>query len=356
MTDTVMRCKKCIIPATYPGVHFNEQDICSFCLHPIEEKPFTEKDLKIKLDKIIKTHQGKGKYDVIVGLSGGKDSSYVAYYLKKEYDLKILGVNFDNGYRSEYATHNIVSLIDKLEIDFLTIRPSQVFIKKLFAHFLQKQGEFCSVCNNMGYLLIASFAWNQKKTSGVSPLVVGGWSKKYEYQPGISVTSMQYFFNNLTSKLMEELITQPLIEEKVVRSYMHLNDPRQVTMGTKEAEEFENYIMNMIQLPDYIPWDLKKMPTILMENVGWKQPLNSHSSHFDCTIFPVKEFLKFKKYGLTQETIKNSVMIREGLITREEALAMMSFEQTTEPDILRIFLGDVGLSIHDINMRAEWSR
>jgi hypothetical protein len=80
-----------------------------------------------------------------------------------------------------------------------------------------------------------------------------------------------------------------------------------------------------------------------------------HDSHFDCLLFPIKEYLKFKKYGLTQETIKNSVLVREGLMTRDEALRRTRLEQTEEPPIMKTFLGEVGLEKKDVNWDAEWS-
>jgi len=355
-SENITRCKRCILPSSYPGIHFDDQGICNYCLASNEANRKPEKYLRIELDRIIYSHKGKGKYDVVVGLSGGKDSSYVAYYLRKEYDLKILGINFDNGYRSDYAVRNLEALVNKLEIDLLTIKPNKAFLKKLYAHFLREHGEFCSVCNNIGYLLIASFMRNQRKILGYSPLGVGGWAKKYEYQPGVSVTSMLYFFKNLSPELFKELIDHPFIEDEVVRSYMHLNDPRQAHINSKERQELGDHIMDFIQLPDYIKWDIRKMPQLLKEAFDWQQPLNGHESHFDCSVFPIKEYLKFKKYGLTQETIKNSVMIREGIMSREEALERMSLEQTEEPEIYHSFLEELGLSKHEVNEQTEWSR
>ncbi|UCG66660.1 MAG: hypothetical protein JSW12_06490 [Deltaproteobacteria bacterium] len=354
----VTRCKRCILPDTYPDIQFDRNGVCNFCSGESSNKNAPKKSLgRQELDKIIRTHKGKSKkYDVIVGLSGGKDSSYVAYYLKKEYDVKILGLNYDVGYRSTYAIQNLEILADKLEIDLLTLRPNRAFLNKLFAHFLRNRGEFCSVCNNFGYLIGASLSWNQKLSLGFSPLMVGGWSKEYEFQHGVSVTSMQYFFENLTQELLEELMFQPFVEKEVVLRFMQLKDPRQAQIGTKEHKELGDYAMDFIQLPDYVEWDLREMPHILSEKLGWKHPPDVHESHFDCSLFPLKEYLKFKKYGLTQETIKNSVLIRQGLMTREEALERMSFEQTTEPEVLDAFLHELGITKNDIDWQAEWSR
>lgn len=354
----VTRCKRCILPSTYPDIQFDRNGVCNFCLGESSDKKAPKKSLgRQELDKIIRTHKGKSKkYDVIVGLSGGKDSSYVAYYLKKEYDVKILGLNYDIGYRSAYAIQNLEILADKLEIDLVTLRPNRTFLRKLFAHFLQSRGEFCSVCNNFGYLIGASLSWNQKLSLGFSPLMIGGWSKEYEFQHGVSITSMQYFFENLTQELLEELMLQPFVEKEVVFKFMQLKDPRQAQIGTKEHKKLGDYAMNFIQLPDYIEWNLREIPYILSEKLGWKHPPDVHESHFDCSLFPLKEYLKFKKYGLTQETIKNSVLIRQGLMTREEALERMSLEQTTEPEVLDVFLHELGIIKDDINWQAEWSR
>jgi hypothetical protein len=353
----IRRCKKCILPATYPNIRFDKDGICSLCLAASKEKKGPRKRSKNKLDKIINAYKGKSnKYDIIVGLSGGKDSSYVAYYLKTEYDVKILGMNYDIGYRSEYAVQNLETLANKLEIDLLTIRPNTIFIKKLFAHFLRKRGEFCSVCNNLGYLIGASFSWRENLSLGFSPLMAGGWSKEYEYQPGISVTSMQYFFENLTHELLEELIAQPFIEEKIVLGYMKLKDPRQAQIDTDEHKELGDYAMNFIQLPDYIEWNIGEIPHILSNKLFWKHPPDVHESHFDCSLFPIKEYLKFQKYGLTQETIKNSRLIREGRMTREKAMDRMALEHTTEPAIFERFLHELDVSKDEVNWQAEWSR
>ena len=350
-------CKACILPADYSNIEFDTHGLCNFCRGASQPGKMLTKTDKTKLDNIIEEHRGRSKkYDVIVGLSGGKDSTYVAYYLRKVYGLRILGLHYDIGYSSAYADENLEIVANKLEIDMLTIRPNRNFLRRLFVHFLQEKGEFCSVCNNIGYLIGASFSWNQRLSLGFSPLMIGGWSKRYEYQPGVSVTSMQYFFETLDKGLLQELVSQPFIEEKIVQKYMQLRDPRQAQIGTKEHEQLGEYAMSFIQLPDYIEWNIREIPKILSSELGWTHPKDVHESHFDCSLFPIKEYLKFKKYGLTQETIKNSVLIREGLMTREEAIERMGLECRTEPQILESFLQDLGLSKEQINWNSEWSK
>lgn len=355
MTGTI-RCTRCILHDIYPDITFDEQGVCNFCSEATREKQQTRSP-KSQLDGIIRKHKGKcEKYDAVVGLSGGKDSSYVAYYLKTEYGLRILGLHYDIGYSSSYANENLDTLVERLDIDLITIRPRPSFLRKLFSHFLRTRGEFCSVCNNLGYLIGASFSWGQKLSLGFSPLMVGGWSKQYEFQPGISVTSMEYFFENLTPELLEELKAQPFIDQEVVSRFMAVKDPRQAQIGTEAHHRLGDYAMDFIQLPDYIEWNIREIPRVLSERLGWKHPPDVHESHFDCTLFPIKEYLKFRKYGLTQETIKNSRLIREGRMSRDEAMDRMALEQTAEPAIFDSFLRELGLSRDEVNWQAEWSR
>jgi hypothetical protein len=348
-------CARCLLPSSYPGIRFDGDGACQFCNGTEQEFEYIRKS-KADLDRLVLGVKGKNpQYDAIVGVSGGKDSSYVAYYLRKEYGLKILGVNYDIGYRSEYALRNIEAMADRLDMDLLVIRPNTGLMHRLFARFLKQKGEFCSVCNNLGYIIMISLAFRERRLTGFPPLMVGGWSKQYEYQPGVSVTNMRYFFSNLGDELLQELKESPFIEEKVVHALQRVGDPRQAMVGTEANEDMGEFAIQGVQLPDYVEWNVLRFPDILKREIGWQQPGRGHDSHFDCTLFPLKEYLKHRKYGLTQETIKNSRLIREGSMTRDEGLKLAGLAQTTEPPALADFLQTLGLKKDDVAWEADWS-
>ena len=82
----------------------------------------TNEEGKIKLDNLITKikKEGKGKeYDVLIGISGGLDSTYLAYLLKRDYDLRILAVHVDTGWNSELSVKNIENLVKALDIDLI---------------------------------------------------------------------------------------------------------------------------------------------------------------------------------------------------------------------------------------------
>ena len=65
----------------------------------------------------VKKSSKNQKYDCLIGVSGGVDSSYVAYLLRTKYKLRVLAVHLDNGWNSELLFSNIEQLMEKLGID-----------------------------------------------------------------------------------------------------------------------------------------------------------------------------------------------------------------------------------------------
>ena len=108
---------------TDPDIEFDKNGACNHCRKYddiIKEKILPISKRKVELEKIISKikKEGKGKkYDCIMGLSGGVDSSYVAY-LASKHKLRPLAVHVDNGWNSESANRNIKNIVNSLGLDF----------------------------------------------------------------------------------------------------------------------------------------------------------------------------------------------------------------------------------------------
>ena len=107
-----------------PDIAFDTNGVCNYCKgheKKVSSTPYHLGDAKEKLHRLVdrlKTEK-KGEYDSIVGLSGGVDSSYVAYQAVK-LGLRPLAVHFDNGWNSELAVKNIENIVKKLNLDLIT--------------------------------------------------------------------------------------------------------------------------------------------------------------------------------------------------------------------------------------------
>ena len=118
-------CSKCIYDETVPAITFDEKGICNYC-HKIDELKEDYQTGKIGGEKIINSivdsikSDGKGKkYDCIIGVSGGTDSSYMVHWAIQQ-GLRPLAVHYDNTWNSAIATENIRKILGALDVDLYT--------------------------------------------------------------------------------------------------------------------------------------------------------------------------------------------------------------------------------------------
>ncbi len=76
--------------------------------------------------------------------------------------------------------------------------------------------------------------------------------------------------------------------------------------------------------------------------------------HYDCSLHPLNEYIKYRRMGMSQETLRNSVLIREGRMTREEALEKEEMVRKEEPEILKDAMKEWNVRSEDINWDGDW--
>ena len=154
-------CKRCILPSNFKDISFSEEGICSYCqenrtvakqVHITDEK---RKQYCAEIDTLIDTYKGKGLYDCVVGFSGGKDSTYLLWKLKNEYNLNVLAVVIDHGYFPDVTIENINELPRKMGIDVIKYNINTGFMdrffKKKFETYETKAifDDVCADCSNI---------------------------------------------------------------------------------------------------------------------------------------------------------------------------------------------------------------
>src|SRR5512138_327465 len=111
------RCIRCLVPSTYPGITFDSEGVCSHCLSYQKSEALGEERF---LEKI---HSKRGEeYDCVLGISGGKDSSYVAYLAVKKFGLRALAVSYDFPFMVDLARQNIKALCGHLGLELLIVK------------------------------------------------------------------------------------------------------------------------------------------------------------------------------------------------------------------------------------------
>lgn len=315
------RCSRCVLPDVYPGIQFDQHGVCNICRgfdsnwkSPDYNK--LESNLKGIFDS---ARSKKRKYDCIVPINGGKDSTYVLYTCSKIHNLNVLALNFDNGFQSDLAKQNMETVVRKLNVDFVSHKPNWNVLKMLYSCFLLKTGDFCAPCN----IGIKSTAFKIAKEMEV-PLIVLGAVLKFDLSPP---GSSGYSLRTFKSLMLNE------IDFDELKDFLHPSFMQRI---------FTRYIY----LPSYIEWNKEQVTKTIKKELGWKE---SHD-HFDCLVSPISNYLRQHKYGFARPTCVYSAMIRHGQMTREEALGKIGIEETgKEPANLEEFLQWIDVTKDDLD-------
>jgi len=142
-TKEIHVCKRCIMDDSSDStISFDSSGYCNYCTEALERKKsvyFPNEEGKVRLEKIIneiKSRSAGKKYDCIMGISGGLDSSYLAY-IGWKYGLRVLAIHIDDGYDTEISKENVKKLIEKTGFDYKVITPDAKQFNALTLAFMK---------------------------------------------------------------------------------------------------------------------------------------------------------------------------------------------------------------------------
>lgn len=308
-------CTRCILPETYPGIHFNDEGICNFCLEKQEDHAVLGKE---KLLEIIHSTKRTGPYDCVVPLSGGKDSSYILYYVVNELGLNPIAVSYNSGFQSKFAEENVRNACKKLGVELVEVySPGNIQHKILKASYeLSKRTGMVWGCANCPANLRV-IPTNVARKHNV-PFVMWGSSKTEK------VLSQSQ--NRKLSSIGKEFIKNPSIlyfgfmyifYRVIQRIALHF--PLSEALNPFSIPDFSEKDPRFIHFFDYIQWDSMKNVRLLEDELGWSHP-EGIDSRCDCTLNCIGNVFYSKQYGITHDGIALSNFAREGKLSRDEAL------------------------------------
>ena len=135
-----MECDRCLSNQTIKSINLDKNNICQFCnIHDEMNEEFPLNDLSekklFKISEKIKKDGINSNYDCIVGISGGRDSTFLLYYIKKVLNLRPLAVHYDNGFDSDTSVSNILNICQKLNVELETNVADWKTFKKITRSF-----------------------------------------------------------------------------------------------------------------------------------------------------------------------------------------------------------------------------
>lgn len=298
-------CSKCIMDTECQDIEFDESGVCNYCKEydeRVKKYVLTGKEGTEKLNRLFNEIKEKGKdqkYDSIIGLSGGVDSSYVAYMAKKA-GLRPLAVSVDNGYDTEIARSNVKNIVRELDID-------------LHIYVIDRE-EFKDL--QLAYLK-ASVMGVEIPTDHAIPAVMNDTACR---------NGIKYYLdgnNVITEAVLPKTWTyrkNDLQNLKAIHKvYGKVKLKTYPTMGLLKGlyYRFIKGIQSVFIL-NYIHYNIIKAKKILQNELDWKDYGGKHHESI-FTRFYQLYFLP-KKFNIDKRRIHLSALICSGQITREEAL------------------------------------
>lgn len=337
MTKQKRTCARCVFDETIPNIAFDKDGVCNFCHQQdmlAEAHSVTKSKLnQDRFDRLIRKikNEGKGKdYDCVVSVSGGIDSSYTLYMVKK-LGLRPIAYHFDNGWGADIAKENMKIVTTRLGVPLKTISyPKQAIMELYVAALKAGIPEICLICSQALYSVLYKAAIDeglQYSFYGHSPMTEGIYSLKWCY------TDARYL-NSIVERFAGEE------GKKVVKDINKLSIVNTVYYTLIRG-------IKVIQLPLYLEWNDKKIKETLTKELGW---IDGGEHHFDCIFYPMKEFVAMKKVGVNLRRYSLAAMVRSGQISREKALEILREDPTVKhKKSVEVLVKKLGLNKNEFN-------
>ena len=354
------RCTRCILPETFPGIEFDEYGVCNYCKDYEPVKVFGEEELRKVLDR----YRGKGeKYDCVVAISGGRDSSYVLYQVVKKYKMRALALTVDAGFLTPEAYRNIETITRALGVDHVWLRDERHVemawknLKIRFHAWLRKPSintivPTLNVADKTLNLQIYRYAYE----NGI-PLVIGGNNvgnctfEQEHFKTGYMgiFPNERGYYSTLDKIKLSFLFTWEFVKNPF--NY-HWSVIREYTSGAFVyffESLFKPSNVDVIGLYDYVYWNENEILSTISK-IGWRGADDTTATwRIDDMMYPLIDYIYLKLVGFNEFDEFYSKLIREGQISREEALKRCLTDRIPRRTILSSLLEKLGVTKEELD-------
>lgn len=311
-------CKKCLFPETKPDLFFDQDGVCTACVSAAQKHTINWEQRGKDFFEIINRYKKKNKnapgYDCLIPVSGGKDSTYQAYFMKEVCGMNPLCVCFETTSVTKVGQENLDN-ISKMGLDVIHFKKNYHAYRTMVIEGFKRVGDEMWP-NHLGIFTIpVSIAVKFN-----IPLIIWGENSQMEYGGPISETENKYLdrrwleeFGGLLGNRIQDMVGVGGLTESDLTPYFYPSD-----------EDIRRVGVTGLFLGYYFFWDARKQLEIVM-NKGFKVkedgPLEGSYLDYekiDEKMHSLHDYLKFVKYGFGRATDHVGIDIRNGRLTREE--------------------------------------
>ena len=339
------RCSKCLLPETFPFIDFDAQDVCSYCRnYKIRNQPKPIEDLI----QLLEPYRRKdGKPDCIVPFSGGRDSTFALHVIKDRLGFNPIAYTYDWGMVTDLGRRNIARVCGKLGVENIIV-----------AADIHKKRD--NIRKNIN-------AWLRRPHLGMIPLFMAGDKYFYYYvdqvrrQTGIKLniwgvnpmenTDFKVGFLGVppdhqkkyiySLSILRQLQLFAGVGKAILTNPAYLNSSIPDTLGSFASRTLKPH-RDYFHLYDYLLWDEQEIDAVLFDEYNWERAIDTRTTwRIGDGTASFYNYIYYTVAGFSEHDTFRSNQIREGMLTREEGLALVIEENRPRYPTIRWYVDAV---------------
>ena len=343
---SLRRCTKCILPETMPFIEFDSDGVCNYC------RNFKRIDVygKDALEELVAPYRSKSNEpDCLVGLSGGRDSTYGLHYIKTVLKMNPIAYTYDWGMVTDLARRNISRICGKLGVEHILVS-ANIERKRRHIH------------KNVA-------AWLKRPDLGIIPLFMAGdkqyfyHAKKLKKQTGVPLimlcenmlekTDFKSGFAGVRPSNIDEdhVYTLPIVSKLAMighygREYL-LNPAYLNTSVPDTLFAYACYYLisrDYLNLFRFVEWKEEELIGTLREEYDWELATDTESTwRIGDGTASFYNYIYYTVAGFSENETFRSNQIRQGVITKERALELAARDNQPRWESIKWYLDTIGL-------------
>ena len=350
-------CNRCVYPANArPGLILDDEGVCSGC-RLIESRGETnweerERMLRDIFEEARARQREKGSpFDCIIPVSGGKDSTFQTWLVKKKFGLNPLLVSYNHTFNTPLGVRNLSNLIEKMDCNLVRFTTAPGSAKRIAKYMIKKVGDV-----TWHYHAGIQTFPIQAAVQYEIPLMVWG---EEGFSELVGMHNVDDFVEFTKKKRQEHSMRGFEPEDLLEEADCELTPYDLAPFFYPSDEDIERVGLRGIYLSNFIPWNARKQTEFIIDELGFEtaqfreRTFNLYDKLDDIHANGFHDYLKYLKFGYGRATDDAATEVRQQRMTREQAIEMVAKYDHVRPSDMDIFLEAVGLTEEEVIKMIE---
>lgn len=350
--NKLIRCAKCILPHTFPFIEFDEKGVCNYCRSYIKKNQPKPVSL---LKELVEPYRSKsGNPDCLIPFSGGRDSSFALHYIKNELKLNPITFTYDWGMVTDLARRNIARICGKLGVENIIVSADISWkrknIRKNILAWLKNPQLGMIPLFMAGDKYFFYYAHQIKKQTGIKLNIWGiNPLENTDFKVGFAGVPPQFNKKRIYSlNYSGQIRLLYFIAQNFIKSPSYINQSIIDTFGSYFVRYFYPK-KDYYHFYDYFQWDEKMIESTIINEYGWELAVDTKSTwRIGDGTASFYNYVYHTIAGFSENDTFRSNQIREGIITRDEAIIKVEEENTPRYETIKWYLDIIGLDFETV--------